>query len=346
VLTKRTLDDVANNPRAKKWYSNRTTQPAKTPPAKAPRPAAVELKRPDKVLFPADGYTKADLALYYDAVARWMVPYLKDRPLSLERFPNGISQPSFFEKNVPRGAPPWLRTELVSGGERHSDVRYIVCDDRETLAYLANLAAITLHVWTSRLVHLEAPDYVFFDLDPGDRCPLRRTVSVALELRSLLAEIGLKSLVKTSGGSGLHVLVPLKPVYDYAIVRAFGELIARRLAEVLPDDITLVRATARRPADLVYFDFVQIGHGKTMVAPYTVRARDGAPVSMPIAWSVVEKMRASRAPNVVKLFQTWTIATVPSLLRRNGDAWAGAFARPQSLERAVKTSRSKWAPRE
>jgi len=342
VLSKRTLDDVADNPRARQWHSNRSAGAGGKHVDRSPRDEPVEIKRPDKVLFPGDGYTKADLAAYYQAVARWMLPHLEDRPLSLERYPDGIGKQSFFEKNVPRGAPSWLRTVAIAGGEKRATVNYIVCDDARTLAYLANMAAITMHVWTSRAESLDQPDYVFFDLDPGERCPLAKLARVALALRSLLEEIGLKPLVKTSGGTGLHVLVPLRREYDYPLVRAFGELVAHRLADVVRDDVTLERSTGKRPQTAVYFDFVQIGRGKTMVAPYSVRARRGAPVSMPIAWSTVQTMSRSRAKNAEKEFLKWTIVTAPAILRRHGDAWKGAFSKPQGLERAVKASRSKW----
>jgi bifunctional non-homologous end joining protein LigD len=346
VLSKRTLEDVAGNPRARKWHSNRSADGVKVKPVRASSgDEPVELKRPDKVLFPQDGYTKADLAAYYEAISRWMLPHLEDRPLSLERYPDGIGKQSFFEKNVPRGAPSWLRSVSIAGGEKRPTVNYLVCDDRRTLAYLANMAAITLHVWTSRVESLDEPDFVFFDLDPGERCPLARLARVALSLRSLLEAIGLKPLVKTSGGSGLHVLVPLRSGYDYPVVRAFGELVAHQLADVIPKDVTLERSTSKRPTNLVYFDFVQIGRGKTMVAAYSPRARRGAPVSMPINWKTVQTMSASRAKNAEKEFLRWTIATAPAILRRDGDAWKGGFAKPGSLEAAVKASRTKWTTR-
>lgn len=356
VLTKRTLDDVAVDPRAKKWQSNRAASDSKSKLrariAKSRRepeavrlatpPQTVEIKRPEKVLFPKERYTKADLAGYYAAVAETMLPYLEGRPLSLQRYPDGIDGMSFFEKNVGRGAPEWLKTAVVSGSEDGASVRYIICDDRQTLAYLANLAAITLHVWTSRVGSLDEPDFVFFDLDPGDKCPLRRLAAVALGLRDLLVEIGLRPLVKSSGGSGLHVLVPLGPGYGYDLVKTFGEVVARRIVDLMPDDVSLERSTRRRPEDAVYFDFVQIGRGKTMVAPYSVRAFAGAPVSMPLDWREIEKAKSSRARDARSLFLTWTIKTVPALLKRSGDPWKGAARRPRALESAVKALRAKW----
>jgi bifunctional non-homologous end joining protein LigD len=359
VLTKRTLDQIAADPRAKKWQSNRASSGSRSTKSRlaarvaksrrqpeairlGPPPATVEIKRPEKILFPKERYTKADLAGYYAAIADTMLPYLEGRPLSLQRYPDGIDGMSFFEKNVGRGAPDWLKTVVVSGSEDRASVRYIVCDDRQTLAYLANLAAITLHVWTSRVGSLDEPDFVFFDLDPGDKCPLRRLAAVALGLRDLLVEIGLAPLVKSSGGSGLHVLVPLGSGYGYDVVKTFGEVVARRIIELMPDDVSLERSTRRRPDDTVYFDFVQIGRGKTMVAPYSVRAFPGAPVSMPLDWRAIEKAKSSRARDARALFLTWTIKTVPALLKRRGDPWKGAARRPRSLESAVKTLRAKW----
>lgn len=347
VISKRTLDDIAANTRARTWISNRSASSKSHSSrggknAAPPADAKVELKRPEKVLFPQDKYTKADLAQYYDAVSRWMLPYLEDRPLSLERFPDGVGGPSFFEKNVPRGAPPWIQTVSVRGGEKRETVRYIVCNDRQTLAYLANLAAITLHVWTSHTNDLDRPDFVFFDLDPGERCTFGRLARVAVGLHDLLDGIGLATVLKTSGGSGLHVLIPLRVEYDYDLVRAFGQLIAQQMAEEFRDDVTLERSIAKRPKAAVYLDYVQIGRGKTMVAPYTVRARKGAPVSMPIAWAEIKKMVKSSAPDSTNFFAKWTIATVPAILRRRGNAWAGAFARPHKLEAAIKAARKAW----
>ena len=351
VLTKRTLDDVARNPRARRWQSNRPAAKDRTPAktrTSSRRPAAaddtpVELKRPEKVLFPEDGYTKADLAAYFDAMAQYMLPYLADRPLSIQRFPDGIHGMSFFGKNVPVGAPAWLKTVNVRGAEEGKMTRYIVCDDRRTLRYLANVAAITFHVWTSRLDALDDADFIFFDLDPGERCPLGRLASVALRLRDLLQEIGLSALIKTSGGNGFHVLVPLRAGYAYPLVKAFGELVARQIAEAIPDDVTLERSTARRPGSAVYFDYVQIGRGKTMVAPFTVRARKGAPISMPLTWPEVEKLLGSRARDAHTFFSTWTMRTAPAILNRKGDPWKGSFGKGQSLERAVAASRKRWS---
>jgi len=180
------------------------------------------------------------------------------------------------------------------------------------------------------------------DLDPGERCPLARLAKVALAFRDELGKIGLHPLVKTTGGMGLHVVLPLKPKYGYDQAKAFSELAARRINAVLPDDTTLERSVKRRPDDLVYLDWVQVGKGKTYVAPFTVRARDGAPVSMPLTWPDVEAMRRKRAPETTAEMRRWTIANVPKLVAKSGDPWQREGLRPQALEKALRDARPLW----
>jgi bifunctional non-homologous end joining protein LigD len=222
------------------------------------------------------------------------------------------------------------------------DVTYVVVDDEASLVWVANLAAITLHIWYSHWPTIDTPDVILFDLDPGEKCPLARLAKVALAFRDELAEIGVRAYVKTTGGMGLHVLVPLEPHYDYDIAKGVSELMARHVNKVLPKDTTLERAVSRRPEDLVYLDWVQVGKGKTYVAPFTVRARDGAPVSMPLAWGEVEAMRRKRAPETTREMRRWTIANVPALVAKTGDPWRREGWMPQSLESAMARARSLW----
>jgi bifunctional non-homologous end joining protein LigD len=222
------------------------------------------------------------------------------------------------------------------------EVTYVVCDDEATLVWVANLAAITLHIWYSRVQSLDTPDVILFDLDPGERCPLARLAKVALAFREELANVGLRAYVKTTGGMGLHVVLPLQPKYDYDLAKGVSELVARRIHSVLPKDTTLERSISKRPEDLVYLDWVQVGKGKTYVAPFTVRARDGAPVSMPLGWREVEAMRRKRAPETTREMRRWTIANVPGLVAKNGDPWRREGWKPQSLESALSRARSLW----
>lgn len=297
----------------------------------------------EKVLWPRDGYTKGDLIAYYRSVARWLVPHLRDRPLTLQRWPDGIGGESFFEKQAPRGAPPWVRTvRLPSSSSRRSTIDYVVCDDEATLVWCANLAAIVLHAWTSRVASLDRPDYVLFDLDPWEGCTLKTMAAVALALREILEQVGLHPLVKTSGSSGMHVVVALQPQYGYDTVKLFAELTARRLAGLLPNATTLERMTAKRPRGTVYLDYVQVGSGKTVVPPYVVRARDGAPVSMPLQWEEVERLARKRGGAPEDASSLWTIANATGRLERLGDLWAGRAWRRARLEPALVKARTRW----
>jgi DNA ligase D-like protein (predicted polymerase)/DNA ligase D-like protein (predicted 3'-phosphoesterase) len=332
VVTRRTLKDVAKDLGSKRWLSNRAADGASVP-----------LTNLDKVLWPRDRITKGDLVRYYNDVAEWLLPHLADRPLTLQRFPNGIDKASFFEKNVPRGAPAWVKTaKIASESGKRSFIQYVICNDAKTLTYLANLAAITLHAWLSRTGSLDTPDYALFDLDPWEGCSLGTLARVALALRGLLEDLGMKPAVKTSGGSGLHVMLGLAPEYDYVTVRTFAQLIANRLRVVLGDDVTLERTPAKRRRGSVYIDWVQIGKGKTIVPPYVVRPREKAPVSMPLAWADVEAMARKRVADPADEFARFTMKTALSALRKSGDRWAKDTKFAHRLEPALKKAQKAW----
>ena len=357
--TGRTNDEVAANPHAAKWHSDR---PAARSSSLRGGIQAERVKRRsgrdangaragevpaftnlDKVLWPGDGYTKGDLIKYYLSVSKWLLPYLKDRPLTLQRFPNGISGESFFEKQAPRGAPAWVATEKIpSQYGKRSTIDYVLCDDERTLAWLANLAAITLHVWLSRAGSLETPDYCLFDLDPQAGCKLATLARVALRLRSELETLGITAAVKTSGGKGLHVMLRLAPTYEYDEVRRFTELVAHRLANVCGNDVTLERIVKKRPRGSVAVDWAQVGEGKTIVMPFVVRARAKAPVSWPLAWSDVERLSRSRAPDIFEEAARFSIKSVPALLERSGDRWSSDLRAQQRLEPALRKAHKAW----
>jgi bifunctional non-homologous end joining protein LigD len=307
----------------------------------------LSLSNLDKVLWPKVGYTKGDLIDYYEGVAATIVPYLKDRPLTLERYPNGIAAQSFFEKEMSKGTPDWVdRVTIPSPQGTRSKITYVVCNDAPSLVYVANLAAIILHIWTSRVRSLDEPDFVIFDLDPGEQCTLRVLATVALAVRDLLEEIGLAALVKTTGGYGLHVILPLKPGYSYDTAKVFAEVIARRAADQLGDLVTLVRTIAKRPKTAVYIDYVQVGRGKTIVAPYSVRAREGAPVSMPLDWSEIEAYERKRGTTTgYEAFVAFNIRTAPARLEREGDRWGNGAWKGVRLEPAIAKARKLWGSR-
>jgi bifunctional non-homologous end joining protein LigD len=247
----------------------------------------------DKVFWPDEGYTKGDLIGYYRAVSRWMLPYLKDRPLVLDRYPNGITGKSFFQKNAGESSGP-LRTVTIPGDSRA--IEYFLCDNEESLLYLANLGAIPLHVWSSRIGDLDRPDWCILDLDPKG-APFRDVARIALALGDLCDEIELPSFIKTSGGSGLHILIPLGGQCDHEQSKQIAELLARVLVDRLPAIATTLRSIPARKGR-VYVDALQNGRGKLLAAPYSVRPHPGAPVSTPLSWSEVSSKLDVRRHNL------------------------------------------------
>jgi bifunctional non-homologous end joining protein LigD len=254
------------------------------PPSPEPAPAPpLRLTNLDKVFWPGDGTTKGDLIEYYRSIAPWMLPYLRDRPLVLDRYPNGITGKSFFQKNAPGMAAGRMRTLPIRSEGRSID--YFLCDRPEDLMFLANLGAIPFHIWASRLPELDKPDWCILDLDPKG-APFAHVVRIALELRELCEEIELPSFIKTSGGSGLHILLPMGRQLDHERVRQLAELLAQVIVQRLPEIATTARAIQARKGR-VYVDALQNGRGKLLAAPYSVRPRPGAPVSTPLSWSEV-----------------------------------------------------------
>ncbi len=255
------------------------------PPSPVPLPREVTFSNLDKVFWPDEGYTKGDLIEYYRTISPWLLPYLKDRPVVLTRFPDGIKGKSFFQKDAPGFIPEWLRTERMWSEDTQRDIDYFVCDNVESLLYLANMGTIPLHVWGSRVATLELPDWCILDLDPKE-APFTHVVTVARAVRKLCDEIELPCFVKTSGSTGLHVLLPLGRQCTYEQARSLGGLLARVIAGKLPEVATITRPVGKRGAR-VYLDYVQNGHGRLLVAPFSVRPLPGAPVSMSLEWSEV-----------------------------------------------------------
>ena len=252
--------------------------------AGAAAPASrVRLTNLDKVFWPAEGYTKGDLIGYYDAIAPAMLPYLRDRPIVLTRYPDGIAGKSFFQKDAPEFAPDWVRTERVYSKDTDRDIDYFVVDDAEALRYVANMGTIPIHAWSARVPALERPDWLVLDLDPKG-APFTDVVRVAQAVHRVLDELEVPSHVKTSGATGLHVLVPLGAQYTHEQSRTLARLLATLVVEAVPAIATLARPLGARGGK-VYVDFGQNGHGRTIAAPFSVRPLPGAPVSCPLDWT-------------------------------------------------------------
>lgn len=267
------------------------------------------ITHPEKILFPGDGITKGDLAAYYDAVAPVMVPHVRRRPLTMERFPNGIDAEGFIQKDVVKGFPEWLKR--VEAPKKGGTVHYPLANDRRSLQWLANQNAITLHVWPSRTPRLDRPDVCIFDLDPSREEPgvLRDAV---LALRAVLDELGHRSWVKTSGSKGFHVAVPLPSRTTFDDSAALAERVAGLLVERHPRELTQEFSKADRGGK-IYVDIGRNRAGATFAAAYTVRARPGAPVSAPCTWDEIEQGAVEP--------QTITLRTMPERIARVGDLW-------------------------
>ena len=286
---------------------------AGTPPSptqsRDARPARPEpaFTNTDKVFWPEEGYTKGDLLEYHRRIAPWMLPYLRDRPLVMTRYPDGIRGKSFFQKDAPPHAPDWIRTVTVWSEGSERELSYFVADDVESLLYIVNLGTIPIHVWGSRTSDLTKADWCVLDLDPKE-APFGDVVKVALVIKEICDEIGLPSFPKTSGSSGIHLLVPLAGMLDHEQARTLGELLGRVAVTRRPDVATLTRSPGKREGK-VYVDFVQNGQGRLIAAPFTVRPLPGAPVSAPLDWDEVGPDLSIRAH---------TMKTVPDRMERLG----------------------------
>lgn len=277
-----------------------------------------------KIFYPADGYSKRDVINFYAAVAPLLVPHLQARPLSLRRYPNGIESEGFFQKQAAESFPTWLHTESIQT-DKESRTDFVVCDDKASLLYLANLGCIDQNPWMSRVGSLENPDFILIDLDPY-HCAFDRIVEAAQVVKEKLDLIGLQGYPKTTGGDGMHIYIPVEARYTYAQTRSFAEILARWVTAERPDLFTTPRTVAAREKGKVYFDWMQNAEGKTISAPYVLRAYPGAPVATPLKWEEVQgglKPTQFHIGNVLRRFE------------RAGDLFSGVLKKPQQMEPAL-----------
>lgn len=287
----------------------------------------LELKHLDKVFWPKEGFTKGDVIRYYDRISSLILPYLKGRPMVLVRHPNGIKGVSFFQKNVASiHLPSYVKTVSVRAKSTGRYVHYIVCNNKATLLYLANLGCIEMHVWGSQVRKLHSPGYMVIDLDPGGN-PFAQVAAVARETRKVIAAAGGSSLVKTSGKRGIHVCVPLRPIYDFDEVRSVARLIAEIVNHRMPKLTTISpRISGRR--NRIYLDCARNGFGQTTVAPYSLRAFARATVSTPLDW---RELTGACSP------ARYNLRSMARRIRIKGDLWQTAMHKPNSL-RKLETS--------
>lgn len=279
----------------------------------------------NKVYYPEEGYCKRDLINYYSQVADLILPYIRDRALSLRRYPDGIHGESFFQKAASEHFPDWLRLVPIYSAHNDAPTRFVVADDRAALLFLANLGCIDQNPWMSRIASLENPDFILIDLDPQE-CSYDRIVEAAQLVRQKLELMELTGYPKTTGGDGMHIYIPIEPIYTFEQARSFAQLLAYILGLERPDLFTMQRAVSRRDRNRVYFDWAQISTGKTISAPYVLRAYPGAPVATPLEW---REVRSGLTP------QQFHIRNAIERFGRVGDLFRGVLDKPQRIENAL-----------
>src|SRR5437588_999692 len=279
----------------------------------------VSLTHLDRVYWPDEKITKFDLLCYYLRLEPHILPFLKDRPAILQRYPRGINAPMFFQQDL-ESAPRFIKTVRLTNQEGR-ELNYAVYTTVGSLLHFVNLGTIEQHPWHSTVKHLDRPDYLMLDLDPKE-APWKNVLEVALVCKEVFDEVGLSTFAKTSGSSGIHVYLPLKPKHDYRNIAAVAEALASEVAQRTPKIDTHQRSAAKRQKQQVYVDAMQNARGKTIDAAFSARARPGATVSMPLTWKQIEKG--------VKI-SDFTIKNVPGLIKKNKDAWAKFFESRQEL---------------
>jgi bifunctional non-homologous end joining protein LigD len=278
----------------------------------------VELSNLDKILYPQLRITKGQIIEYYIKIAPKMLGLLAQRPLVLTRFPDGIDKEGFYEKDVPMGAPSWVKTMSRFSETANRTINYLVCNDLDTLIWIANLASIEVHMTLGQVDSFENPDLVFFDIDPEPPASFEDVVGVALLLKEKLESLGLKPYVKTSGKKGLHVVLPILPEYSFRQTREFVHQIGKHIARESP--VVVSEFSKTKEPRTIFVDYLQNSHGKTMICPYSLRATTEATVSMPLDWHNVNK---GLKPDNLNIF------TAP---KSDKNPWEDLFENRQRLE--------------
>lgn len=279
----------------------------------------------NKVYFPDEGITKGEIIDYYRKVSKFILPYLKNRPESLNRHPNGIAKPGFYQKDMDTDQiPDWLHTEKQYSKSNEEYLDYLICDNEATLVYLANLGCIEINPWHSTFDKPDDPDYMIMDLDPGN-IGFKEVVRTALKIRDICTEIGIDTYCKTSGATGLHVYIPLKKRYTYDEIKLFGELLATAVQQQLPDTTSIERTVSKR-SDKIYIDFLQNRKGQTIASAYSVRPKPGATVSTPLEWTEVNERLDPK---------DFTIYTIFERLEKKGDLWKKVLGKGADIGKAL-----------
>lgn len=281
----------------------------------------------DKIFWPGEGYTKGDVLDYYESVYKYIIRYLKDRPESLFRTPNGINEKGFFHKDAGTAAPHWVKSLPLYSESAEKEINYIICNDKATLLYLANLGCIEMNPWNSRISNLEKPDYIVLDIDPSEKNNFAQVIETAKVIKEILDKAGAHSYPKTSGATGMHIYVPLGARYTYDQAKDFAHMIAMLAQEQLPAFTSLERSLSKRGKDKIYIDFLQNRKGQTLACAYSLRPRPGATVSTPLEWKEVRK---GLHPS------DFTIKNIRARIEKKGDLFKGVLLKGIDMMKCIK----------
>lgn len=287
-----------------------------------------------KVYWPEEKITKGQMIAFYDEMAPLILPHLKGRPQVLHRFPHGINGASFIQKNVEGDLPDYVHTKIIHSETENKDVRYLLCQNQETLLYLANLGCIELHVWNSREDRLRCPDYIVIDLDPLD-VPFSLVVEAAQATHSFLSDLRIQSYCRTSGATGLHIYIPLGARYAYKQARTFARILVTCVNRQLPKITSIERQPAKRRGQ-VYLDYLQNSYGQTLPAVYSLRALPGAPVATPLHW---DELNSALDPSDFNIFN------IHKRIVKAGDLWQEAFKKGSGvdLDKTLENLKCRWS---
>ncbi|CEJ70794.1 putative ATP-dependent DNA ligase YkoU [Chryseobacterium oranimense G311] len=291
----------------------------------------VKLTNQNKIYFPKDGITKGEIIEYYQSVASYILPYLKNRPLSLNRFPNGIEEQGFYQKDAGDNMPDWIKTTKVYSESNDKYIDYVYCNDKATLAYLNNLGCIDMNPWNSALPDLEHPDYLVLDLDPSKKNTFDHVIETALQVNEVLQSVKIKGYCKTSGSTGIHVYIPMGGKYDFDQVKDFAHILMKQVNEKLPKLTTLERSLQKRDDKKIYLDYLQNRTGQTLASAYSLRPKEGASVSMPLEW---EELKPGLKPT------DFTIDNALERIKEKGDLFKPVLGKGIDMMKALELLQS------
>ncbi|WP_153796512.1 non-homologous end-joining DNA ligase [Foetidibacter luteolus] len=287
----------------------------------------LQLTNLQKLYWEEEKITKGDVIDYYSKIYRYIIPYLKDRPQSMKRNPNGIKDEGFFQKDMRGEAPEWADTIELYSESANKHIDYFLCNNKASLIYMANLGCIEINPWNSRTKSLDNPDYIIMDIDPSEKNSFDDVIEVAKAVKTVLDKAGAAAFLKTSGASGMHVYVPLGAKYDYDHARAFAELVAHLTVELLPNLTTTERSLSKRPKNKLYVDYLQNRKGQTLASAYSLRPRPGATVSTPLEWKELKKgLHPSK----------FTIQTIFKRLDAKGDIFKPVLGKGVDMRKCLK----------